>query len=157
MLMFVWRFLFLNQVYGLKMDKVSLSCYKKIGHFGPLWSKIWPFLHFWLFSWKPRIRILCNLFFITSISDCFKLYLLDFWSLDFSSWGLWIHARPFVRSFFRPSHSISRKPRIRFWWFFAQSYILMSLKKCSNRILKKNSRFRDFGQKWPIFAIFGHF
>ena len=27
-------------------------------------------------------------------------------------------------------------------------------KKCSKRIFEKNSRFRDFGQKWPIFAIF---
>ena len=33
----------------------------------------------------------------------------------------------------------------------------MSLKKCSKRIFEKKSRFRDFGQKWPIFAIFGHF
>ena len=31
----------------------------------------------------------------------------------------------------------------------------MSLKKCSKRIFEKNSRFRDFGQKWPILAIFG--
>ena len=60
-----------------------------------------------------------------------------------------------VRSCVR--HAISRKPRIRFWWFFAQSCILIKLKKCSKRIFEKNSRFRDFGQKWPIFAIFGHF
>ena len=58
------------------------------------------------------------------------------------------------RSFVRSSYSISRKPRIRFWWCFAPSYILMSLKKCSRRIFEKNSCFRDFGQKWPIFAIF---
>ena len=30
----------------------------------------------------------------------------------------------------------------------------MSLKKCSKRIFEKNSRFRDFGQKWPFLAIF---
>ena len=61
-------------------------------------------------------------------------------------------SRSCVRSFVRDA--ISGDPRIRFWWFFAQSYILMSLKKCSKRIFEKNSRFRDFGQKWPIFDIF---
>ena len=76
-----------------------------------------------------------------------------YWSLGFSRWGPWIHAR----SCLRPSHSISRKPRIRFWWFFAQIYIMMSLKKCSKQIFVKKSCFQDFGQKWPIFAIFGHF
>ena len=50
-------------------------------------------------------------------------------------------SRLFVRPFVR--YAISRKPRIRFWWFFAQSYILISLKKCSKRIFEKNSRFRQ--------------
>ena len=35
--MFVCQFLFLNQVYGLKQDKVSLSCVKNcFGHFSTL-------------------------------------------------------------------------------------------------------------------------
>ena len=38
---------------------------------------------------------------------------------------------PSVRSSVRGG--ISRKPRIRFWWFFAQSYILMSLKKIEEK------------------------
>ena len=50
---------------------------------------------------------------------------------------------------------ISRKPRIRFWWFFAQSYILMSLKKCSKRIFEKNSRLPPRGVFDPKTPLFG--
>ena len=32
---------------------------------------------------------------------------------------------------------LSVRPRIRFWWFFAQSCILMMLKKCFKRIFEK--------------------
>ena len=64
-------------------------------------------------------------------------------------------SRSSVRASVRTSvrHTISGDPRIRFWWFFAQSYILMSLKKCSKRIFEKNLVWLF----WPIFAIFGHF
>ena len=46
LLMFVWQFLFLNQFYGLRRDKVSLGCDKKNwGHFWTFFlSEIWPFL-----------------------------------------------------------------------------------------------------------------
>ena len=40
---------------------------------------------------------------------------------------------------------ISRKPCIRFWWFFAQSCILMSLKKCSKWIFWKKFWFSPGG------------
>ena len=68
-------------------------------------------------------------------------------------------SRSFVRASVRASvrNAISGAPRIRFFWNLAQSCILARLKKCSKRIFEKNSRFQDFGQKRPIFAIFGHF
>ena len=52
--------------------------------------------------------------------------------------------------------AISRKPRIRFWWFFAQSCILMKTKILQEDFWK-NSRSRDLGQKWLIFALFWPF
>ena len=70
-------------------------------------------------------------------------------------WTLMIHARLFVRAFVR--HAISRKPRIRFWWFFAQSCILIKLKKCSKRIFEKILVFEILaknGQFLPFLAIF---
>ena len=92
-----------------------------------------------------------------------------YWSLGFSRWGLWIHAcacvRPSMRACVR--HTISRKPRIRFLWFFAQSCILMKLKKSSKRIfenilvfkiLAKNGQFllflAIFSQKNQVFGLF---
>ena len=60
-----------------------------------------------------------------------------------------LSVRPFVR------HAISRKLRIRFWWFFAHSYILTRLKKCSKRIFEKIQKWALFGQNWLILAIFG--
>ena len=67
--------------------------------------------------------------------------------------------RPSVRSFVRPfvRDAISGDPRIRFFWNFAQSCILARQKKCSKRIFEKNSRFRDFGQKWPILPFLAIF
>ena len=69
----------------------------------------------------------------------------NFWSLGFSRWGLWIHARPSVRASVR--HTISGDLRIRFWWFFAQSYILMSLKNVPSWFLAKKSGFWAFSSK----------
>ena len=56
------NFCFLNQVYGLRQDKVSLGCdKKKLVIFGPfLVQNLAIFAQksgFWLFSWKPLIRI----------------------------------------------------------------------------------------------------
>ena len=86
--------------------------------------------------------------------NCIKEFFLDrnLWSLGFSRWGLWIHARPSVRASVR--HTISGDPRIRFWWFFAESYILMSLKNCSKRIFEKNSRLPPRGGFTPENAPF---
>ena len=67
---------------------------------------------------------------------------------------LWIRARSSVRPCTRDA---IRKPRIRFCDFFTQSYIMMSLKKCSDfcRFLKKFS-FSRFRLKM-VNLIFGHF
>ena len=141
---------------------------KKSGPFLDLfWSKIWPFC--------SKIRFL-DIFFETARQICLKLgQKLGTIALNHRMAVLCrgkfllvsrlqplrpMDSRSSVRSSVRPSvrssHSISRKPRIRFWWFFAQSYILMSLKNLPSGFWK-NSRFQDFGQKWPFFAIFGHF
>ena len=45
---------------------------------------------------------------------------------------------------------ISRKPRIRFWWFFCTKLHFDESKKCSERTFEK----KFF---WPFFAIFRHF
>ena len=65
LMMFVWQFLFLNEVYGLRRDKVNLGCDKKFfGHFwaffGPKFGNFAKKSGFWLFSWKPLIRISRN-------------------------------------------------------------------------------------------------
>ena len=52
-------------------------------------------------------------------------------------------------------HTISRKPRIRFLWFFAQSCILIKLKKCSKRIFEENSRVPPRGVFDPKTPLFG--
>ena len=56
-------------------------------------------------------------------------------------------------------NAISRKPRIRFFWNFAQSCILMRVKKHSKRIFEKKSSpdyrglVSKMGQKSTFFAI----
>ena len=57
-------------------------------------------------------------------------------------------SRSYVRSSIR--YTISEDPRIRFWWFFAQSYILMSLKNVPSGFLKKILVL-------PFLAVFCHF
>ena len=81
----------------------------------------------------------------------------DNWSLGISrrTYGFALVrsvVRPFVRSFVRDA--ISGDPRIRFWWFFAQSYILVSLKKVPSEFFKK-SRLppRGFWPKKPSFWL----
>ena len=59
-------------------------------------------------------------------------------------------SRSFVRPFVRNAISCIRKPCIRFWWFFAQSYILMSLKNVPSGFLKKIL-------VWPFLAKNGQF
>ena len=79
----------------------------------------------------------------------FSKRVIYFCSLGFSRWGLWIHAR----SCMRPSvlHTPYLENRTSdFDDFLPQSYILMSLKKCSKRIFEKSCRFQVFGQKWLI-------
>ena len=124
----------------IKLKKCSKRIFEKNSRFRDLGGFTPQNAPFWLKWLTPRDH---------SFARLFNIFLLSKWVLLVSRQRQWElkDSRSCVRSSVRDA--ISRKPRIRFWWFFAQSCILIKLKKCSKRIFEKNSRFWDLGGFTP--------
>ena len=83
------------------------------------------------------------------------------WSLGFSRWGLWIHARAFVRPFVRLCVRAcvtqrSQNPFIGIFRNLVQSWGFLMRRKWHFRIFPEKSRlavFGPFSSKMPFFAI----
>ena len=107
-------------------------------------------------------RLCVNLLFLVLQPWPFNILFLIFWSLGFSHSGLWIHVCPSIRL----SVTAWQQKHIGFWWFYAQSYILIRLRNVPSRFLKKilvfsfvkkchkNQIIKVFGQKSCFLTFF---